>query len=253
MILFLYIIFYLLHTSNGDYMDFLGVVLKSAISIVVLFFVTKIIGKKQVSELSLFDYVIGISIGNFAAEIILDNMKNYMLGLVAMTTFGVSAFLVSYLSMKSILFRRYVFGVPTIIIQDGKILIESMKKVNIDINDLLEQARISGYFDIEEISYAIMEANGKISFLEKDKYKKTTKKDLNLPINQDSLTANVVIDSQLMIENIKNTDKSIDWVKKQLKVKGYKDYENILLATYKDNTLVIYPKNKNTQTKDVLE
>ena len=103
-------------------MEYIGVILKSLFSIVVLFFVTKIVGKKQVSELSLFDYIIGISIGNFAAEIILDNLNEYFQGLIAMATFGVSAFLVSYLSMKNINLRRYIFGVPTVIIQDGKII-----------------------------------------------------------------------------------------------------------------------------------
>lgn len=234
-------------------MRFLDVILKSLFSIVVLFFVTKLVGKKQVSELSLFDYIIGISIGNFAAEIILDDFDEYLLGLTAMATFGVSAFLVSYLSIKSIGIRRYIFGLPTIIIQDGKILINSMKKVKIDINDLLQQARISGYFDIGEIDFAIMEANGKISFLEKDKYKKPTKSDLSLKANKSSITSNIIIDGNMMNENIKNTDKSIDWFEKTLKVKGYNSYENIILATYKDNKLTIYDKNKNINTKDVLE
>lgn len=234
-------------------MEYIEVILKSLFSIVVLFFVTKIVGKKQVSELSLFDYIIGISIGNFAAEIILDDLNKYFQGLTAMATFGVCAFLVSYLSMKNINLRRYIFGVPTVIIQDGKMLMNSMKKVKIDINDLLEQARISGYFDIGEISYAIMEANGKISFLEKDKYKKPTKSDLSLKPVKESLTSNVIIDTKLMKENIKSTDKSLEWFIKQLKIKGYTTYENILLATYKDNTLTIYNKNENIKTKDVLE
>lgn len=234
-------------------MRFLDVILKSLFSIVVLFFVTKLVGKKQVSELSLFDYIIGISIGNFAAEIILDDVEEYLLGLTAMTTFGVSAFLMSYLSMKSIIIRRYIFGLPTIIIQDGKILIDSMRKVKIDINDLLQQARISGNFDIGEIDFAIMEANGKISFLEKDKYKKPTKNDLSLKTNKSSITSNIIIDGNMMNENIKNTDKSLEWFEKQLKVKGYNSYENIILATYKDNKLTIYDKNKNSNTKDVLE
>ena len=226
---------------------------RSLVSLIVLFLVTKIIGKKQVSELSLFDYVIGISIGNFTAEMTLDLDGQYINGAIAMLTFGIFAFLVSKASLKSIWFRRLVIGVPTIIIDNGKILIKSMKKVNIDINDLLEEARNNGYFDIGEISYAIMEANGKISFLAKDQYSKPTKKEMDIKTQPDILTANIIIDSKLMYKNIKNTDKSLEWFKQQLKVKGHETYENILLATYSNNTLTIYKRNDTTKPTDVLE
>lgn len=236
-----------------DWQEVFMVIPRSLFSLLVLFFVTKLIGKKQVSELSLFDYVIGISIGNFTAEMTMNLDIQYMNGVVAIITFGIVAFLVSYITMKSIILRRLIIGVPTIIIDDGKILTEAMKKVKIDVNDLLEQARNAGYFDIGEVSYAIMEANGKISFLAKDKYKQPTKKDLGTKTKKDSLTANIIIDSKLMEENIKNTDKSYEWFIQQLKIKGYTDYDNILLATYSDNNLTIYPKNLDKKPTDVLE
>lgn len=249
----MYIINDFCNTNNGDIMNICYVVLKSIFSIVVLFLVTKVVGKKQVSELSLFDYIIGISIGNFAAEIILDDLNEYILGLVAMVTFGISAFVVSVLSMKSIVFRRLVFGIPTIIIQDGKILVSAMKKVKIDINDLLEQARGSGYFDIGEIAYAIMEANGKISFLSKDKYGILKKKDMGIKERKDSLVANVIIDGNLMEKNIENADITKEWIINQLKVKGFSTFENIILATYKNKKLNVYLKNENIKVNNVLE
>ncbi len=235
-----------------DWLEALRIVPRSLVSLIVLFLVTKLIGKKQVSELSLFDYVIGISIGNFTAEMVMDIDGQYLNGVIAMGTFGLFAYFISILSMKSILVRRLVIGVPTIVIENGKILEKSMEKVNIDINDLLEEARISGYFDISEVAYAIMEASGKISFLPKDKDKPTTRSDLNLKPSPNSLTSNIIIDKNLMLKNIKNTDKSLDWFVHELKVKGYTDYDNILLATYKDNTLTVYEKT-HKEPKDVLE
>lgn len=235
-----------------DYLEALSIVPRSLISLIVLFLVTKMVGKKQISELSLFDYVIGISIGNFAAEMVMDMDGQYLNGIVAMITFGAFSYLISILSIKSMWIRRVVIGVPTIIIENGKILEKSMKKVDININDLLEEARISGYFDISEIAFAIMEANGKISFLPKDANKPTTRSDLDVKIKEDLLTSNIIIDKKLMMKNIKNTDKSLEWFKKQLKIKGYKDYDNILLATYKDNALTVYEKS-SVEPKDVLE
>lgn len=244
------------NTNNGDimeYIDSLLIIPKSLLSLIVLFIITKLIGKKQVSELSLFDYVIGISIGNFTAEMTMDTSGQYINGILAMLTFGIVAYLVSIITMKNITLRRLIIGVPTVIIEDGKILIKSMQKANIDINDLLEQTRNAGYFDLDEISYAIMEANGKVSFLPKDKNKPVTKKDMNIKPEKDSLTANIIIDGNLMEENIKNTDKSIEWIIHDLKVKGYDTYENILLATYKNNTITVYKKYYEKTSKDVLE
>lgn len=236
-----------------DFSEAFATIPRSIVSLIVLFIATKIIGKKQVSELSLFDYVIGISIGNFTSEMVLELDGQYINGVVAILTFGIISLVVSVLSIKSIWFRRIIVGVPTIIIDNGRILIDSMKKVKIDINDLLEQARNAGYFDISEISYAIMEANGKISFLVKESNKQPTKTELNIKTTPDSLSANIIIDSKLMKKNIKNTDKSYDWFIKQLKIKGYTSYEDILLATYSNNNLIIYPKNKGITPEDVLE
>lgn len=235
-----------------DFNEAFMIVPRSLVSLIILFFITKIIGKKQVSELSLFDYVIGISIGNFTAEMTMNFDGQYINGVVAMVTFGVVAYLVSILSMKSIVIRRAVAGVPTVLIENGNVLLKSLRKVKIDINDLLEQARNAGYFDLEEIAFAIMEVNGKISFLSKDKYSSPTKNDLKLKLSKDNLTANIIIDSRLMEENISNTDRDREWFIQQLKVKGYDTYEAILLATYKDNKITIYRKDYK-EPSDVLE
>ena len=238
----------ILNTNNGDIMDIneaLSIIPRSLISLVTLFIATKILGKKQVSELSLFDYVIGISIGNFTAEMILVLDNQLINGVVAILTFGIMGYIISYISTKSIIFRRFMIGTPTIIMSNGKLLYESFKNLNIDINDFLEQARIAGYFDITQINYAIMEANGDISFL--------LKEDSNSNNKQGILPANVIIDSNIMHENIKETDKSESWFIKELKKQGYTSYENILLATYSNNNLTIYRKNENIKPKNVLE
>lgn len=236
-----------------DINEALSIIPRSLISLVTLFIATKILGKKQVSELSLFDYVIGISIGNFTAEMILVLENQLINGVVAILTFGIVGYIISYISLKSISFRRFMIGTPTIIMSNGKILYNALKKLNIDINDFLEQARIAGHFDITQINYAIMEANGDISFLLKEKYQTPTAKDLNVKKESESLPANIIIDSNIMNENINETDKTKDWFIKELKKQGYTSYENILLATYSNNNLTIYRKNENTKPKNVLE
>lgn len=232
--------------------DIIRVVLRALFSLVTLFLVTKMIGKKQISELSLFDYVVGISIGNFAAEVTTNLDNNYIHGTVAVIVFGLVAYLISIVTMKSIVLRRYFMGIPTVIIEKGVLLEDSLKKIKYDINDLLEQCREQGYFDISQIEYAIMEADGKISIMPKSEYAPVTLKDLNIKTNNSSLCANVIIDGKIMHKNLQNMKKDEKWLIKQLTQKN-KKVEELLLATLDENgKLNLYKKN-DIKFKDVLE
>lgn len=236
-----------------DIQEALSIIPRSLFSLLTLFLITKLIGKKQVSELSLFDYVIGISIGNFTAEMTMGLNNQYINGVVAIFTFGIISWLVSRLTMKSIILRRILIGTPTIVIQEGKIIKENMKKLNIDINDLLEQCRNNGTFDISQIEYAIMEVNGKISIMLKPEYNPVTMNDMNLKPTLQDLCANVIIDGRIMMKNLNNINKSKQWLLKELKVKGY-NLEDILLATLDINEkLTVYENNHHIKIKNVLE
>ena len=225
-----------------DFGELWQVTLRALLSLVTLFLVTKMLGKKQVSQLSLFDYVIGISIGNFAAEMTINLDSHYLHGTVAVIIFGVVAYLISYVTMKSIFLRRYFMGVPSVLIENGHLIEKAMKKVKFDLNDLLEECRNMGYFDISEIAYAIMEANGQLSILPKGEHKPVTVQDLNLQAKTPPYCANVIIDGKIMKNNLKNMKKDESWLRQQLEVKG-KDLPNILLATLdQEDKLQIYER-----------
>lgn len=233
--------------------EFLIVLLRGLISLFCLFLVTKLLGKKQVSQLSLFDYVIGISIGNFAAEITINLDASLWYGVVAVVEFGLIAYAISIGTMKSIWLRRFFMGTPTLLIDKGKILEKGLKKVHFDINDLLEECRSGGYFDLNEIDYALMECNGKLSIMPKSGYKNVTIKDLELKQEIQGLCANVIIDGKIMVNNLVNMNKDIEWLEQQIKIKGYNKSE-ILLATLDVNEkLTIYQRNLDKKIKNVLE
>ncbi len=232
--------------------EVLGIIPSSLISLLTLFLITKIIGKKQVSELSLFDYVIGISIGNFSAEMIINQDVQYVNGMMAIAVFGVTAWFVNLLSRKSIVVRRLLMGTPTTIIENGVILEKSLKDLNMDINDLLEYCRSAGYFHIEEVAFAVMEANGQLSILPKGSYKPVTLKDMKIAGSKEELDSNIIIDGKFMEENIKNSSKGMDWIQKELKKNGYNKPDDILLGIISSNKLVLYPKNRE-EPREVLE
>ena len=236
---------------NLNFEELLTVTYRSVLSLATLFLVTKMLGKKQVSQLSLFDYVIGISIGNFAAEMTINLESATANGLLAVFLFGIVAYAISLFTMKSIALRRFFMSTPTILIEKGEILIEGLKKVKFDINDLLEVCRIKGYFDIGEIEYALMEANGELSILPKEEYRNVTLEDLNIYKTQKGLCANVIIDGKIMKENLKNINKSEEWLLTKI---GNNDLTNILLATIDNKDKInVYLKNKGHNAPEILE
>lgn len=222
-------------------------------SIIFLFFITKIMGKKQVSQFSLFDYVIGISIGNFTAEMTLNTEVPYISGMAAVATFGVLSFIVTKMVNKNIRIRRFIIGTPTVLVDDGRIIEKGLKRVNIDINDLLEDCRIAGYFDIQEIAYAIMEANGSISFLPKGQYKNPTMEDMKLKSQKSYLSANIIVNGEYMEEAIKKSKINKKQLIAKLKKIGMDSPDDVLLATITDTELQFYLKDEPPKNYSLLE
>lgn len=234
--------------------NFLNICFRTILVLIILFFITKMMGKKQISELNFFDYVVGITIGSIAADISLDIEKNMIAGIAALFIYGFISYIISFVSIKSILARRFFIGVPTVLVEKGKIIESGLKKSKIDVNDLLMEARENGYFNLDEIDYALMEVNGNISFLPKEKEKPVTKKDMKIKCNNEGLTVNAIIDSKYMANNMKAINKDKEWLDHELKVNGYDNYDNILLATIDNNYKVtIYEKNVKPDKNTVLE
>lgn len=234
--------------------DFLNICFRTILILIILFFITKMMGKKQISELNFFDYVVGITIGSIAADISLDIEKNMIAGIAALFIYGFISYIISFVSIKSILARRFFIGVPTVLVEKGKIIESGLKKSKIDVNDLLMVARENGYFNLDEIDYALMEVNGNISFLPKEKEKPVTKKDIKIKCSNEGLTVNAIIDSKYMANNMKAINKDKEWLDHELKVNGYDNYDNILLATIDNNYKVtIYEKNVKPDKNTVLE
>lgn len=236
-----------------DFLEAVKVIPRCLGATIFLFFVTKIMGKKQVSEFSLFDYVIGISIGNFTAELTLNTDVQYVDGMVAVATFGLFSFFLTKLINKSIKLRRFVVGTPTVLMDNGKIIEKGLKKVNLDVNDLLEEARMSGYFDISEIEYAIMEGSGTISFLPKAKFKNATLNDLNIKTDKSYLSANIIINGEYMEEAIKKSNITKTELIKRLKKMNLDNPDSILLCTITNNKLDFYFKDQDPINDLLLE
>ena len=221
----------------------LNVLVKGYLSLIFLFLVIKLLGKKQVSQLNIFDYVIGISLGNLAAEMTINSDISIINGCLAMAIYGSCSLFVSYITRKSIIARRMISGVPIVLIENGKISKESLNRVKLDLNDLLQDAREDGIFDISKVEYALMEASGKVTFLLKSEYEPVINKDMNINSKKNRLTANLVIDGNIMKNNLKAINKDIRWLMNIIK-NNNKKLKDIFLLTYNnEGKITIYDKN----------
>ena len=224
-------------------MDFLILIIKSITSLFALFILTNALGKKQINQLNMFDYVIGISIGNVVAEMTVNKEVVFLDGIIVMTIYSLMSILVSFLTLKSLKFRKLICGSPIILIENGKIKEKELKKTRIDINELLEEARINGYFDITEIEYAIMETNGKISFLPKSKYVPVNKSDLKIESPYKGLSLELIIDGEVILNNLKKINKSKKWLITRLSNMNYKSINKLLLVVIDSNEkITVYEK-----------
>lgn len=221
-------------------MEILRIIITSAVSLFVLFLLTKLMGSKQVSQLTMFDYIIGISIGSIAAEMAteLDTPLN---SLAAMVVYGIIAAAVSYISEKSLKARKLLSGRPLVLLDNGRLYRENMKKARMDINEFLMQCRSQGYFDISNIQTAVMEFNGRMSILPKSTERPLTPKDMNMAPEQEYMTIALIEDGAIIEENLKASGKDYIWLKKQLKEQGFNTPEEILLAMCgRDNRLTVF-------------
>ena len=142
--------------------------LSSLLSIAVLFLLAKLMGTKQVSQMTMFDYVVGITIGSIAAELATE-LEEPLRPLTALIVYGVTAFVISILTNKFLKVRSIVTGKPLVLLENGVIYRENLKKARLDLNEFLTYCRIGGWFDLNQLQTAVLEHNGVVSFLPKEK------------------------------------------------------------------------------------
>ncbi len=186
-------------------MDMLKVLILSVASFAVLFVLTKLMGYRQISEMSFFDYVVGITIGSVAAEMATNIDTQWWRGIIAMAVYALFEILLPWISRKSVRARSFISGKPVVLIKNGQIDKNALKKAHLDINDLLASARGQGYFSLSDIDGAIMETSGKVSFLPTPQMRQLNPKDFNFSPMHTGLCTNLVLDGKIMYSNLKET------------------------------------------------
>lgn len=221
-------------------MDVLKLFCTAVGSFAVLFVLMRLNGKRQISQLSAFDYINGITIGSIAAEMATE-LEEFWKPLLAMVLYALLTLLVSVLTDKSRRFRYLATGKPQVLLEDGVFHRESFKGGHIDLDEFLSRSRLAGYFKVSDIKLAILEPCGDISFLPYDRCRPATPEDLGKAPTSSAAPIAVVGDGKILSERLSSAGISEGTVKEKLAAEKI-DLSDVFLATCDENGgLRIYP------------
>lgn len=210
--------------------DWIEVVWRTVISFVILFALARIfIGKRQIRQLSFFEYVTGITIGSLAAYISLDLDSHWILGVVSIVVWSIILLLVELITLKSKRLRNLLEGKGTVLIEDGKIMVDNLKKERYSTDELLEVLRQKDVFKIADVEFAVMETSGEVSVLLKKENQPLTSKQLGVQQVNEPQPSTVVMDGEILLEELAKRGLSQDWLLTEIEKTGV-SVENVFLG-----------------------
>lgn len=207
------------------------IILKTTLAFLLLLIIARLLGKKQMSQMTFFNYMTGITIGSLAANIISNDDDSLFEEILGLIWWGTLTIFLTYATLKSEKLRSLVDGQPVILIRKGLLQNESLKATRVSIEDLSMMLREQYIFSITEVDYAILEPNGQLSVLKKQSMLNLTRNDMNIVApNLIYLPSQIIIEGKISYENLKDNDLDTTWLNKQLQMQNIHDVDQVLYA-----------------------
>jgi|SRR5690625_3374449 len=218
---------------------------ETAFGILALYLLTKVLGKTQISQLTPFDFIAAIVLGELVGNALFDKKTGILeIGYVILV-WGVILYIIEIITQKFKGSRFLLEGKPAIVIHKGDLIYEEMRKSKIDINELQQLLRMKDVFALQEVEYAILETNGEISVVKKAEYQTPSKKDLNVAPSEPQIAITVITDGEMVKDNLAEADITEEWLLEELKRQNYDDLKEVFYAEYlKNKKLFILPYTK---------
>lgn len=231
-----------------------AVLLRSISSVIVLFILTRAMGKKHISQLTFFDYVIGITVGAIAGALAVDAKTSYIDAFISIIVYSLFSIFLSKITFHSIKMRKFIDGSPIILIQNGVIIEKNLKKSKYNLDNLLETCRLNNAFNIKDIKYAILETNGKVSMILYEDKQTVKIHDLDVKVKPQGLYATLILQGKLISDHLELLELNEEWLKKELKKKNITNYDEVILASYDqiNKKLLINKKEENLKVLDFI-
>lgn len=191
----------------------------------------RLMGKRQIGQLEPSELVLSLLIADLAAVPMQDFGIPLLMGIIPILTLLCLSTILSVLTVKSIRFRALLCSRPSIVVQDGQILIQEMVKNRFTVDELMEELRVAGITDLSSVKYAVLETTGRISVLPKAEEKPVTVKDMNLSVQDNGLPVILISDGRILSQNLKIRNLTEAWLKKQLRQRNVQDIRHVFLMT----------------------
>jgi len=188
---------------------------------IALLAVTRFLGKEQLSQLTFYDYVVGITLGDIAGFAAVSHENRYLESMYILILFAACAFAVSILTQVNRRARQVIEGEPTVIIYNGQILEDNMRRARYNMDNLMTQLRGRGFFKVSDVQFAILETNGELSVMPKPDLKPVTPRDLGIFAPYQGLPVDLIIDGELLENNLNANNIDREWLFEQLDRLGY--------------------------------
>lgn len=209
----------------------LEVTLQTLLAFAAILIYTRILGKQQIGQLTFFEYINGITFGSIAGVLATDiGVGRTLTHFVGLTIFAALTFSMGYLSLVNRPARKLISGEPTIVVHNGKVLEQNMRKMRYNADELLMQLRQKNIFNLGDVEYAILEPDGDLSVLPKSQKRPLTPADLNLPTEYEGVSVELVEDGQIIHPNLEELGLDENWLRQQLTAHGLTDLNEVSLA-----------------------
>ena len=215
----------------GENISYLQLIIETILTFFALLILTRFLGKQQLSHLTFFNYITGITIGSLAANMVMSSTKDYLKELTSLALWCLLTSLIGYISLKSGKMRVILDGQPTIVVKKGVIHKEALSRTSLNIDDLTMMMRQKNIFSITEVDYAILEPNGTLSILKKPDFQNIQKSDLQIKnISPNYIPTEIIVDGKVIERNLKELGLSREWLNKELEKAGIFSIQNIIYA-----------------------
>lgn len=209
--------------------------LKTVLAFTGILVYARLLGKQQMSQLTFYDYVTGITFGNIAATLAIDPSSKIGIYLFILTVFTAANYMMGVVTEKSRPLRKLIEGEPVILIHSGKILEHNMAKSRYNMENLMMQLREKDVFNVNDVEFAIAETDGQLTVLKKSARRPVSASDLGVSVPQEGLTSELVVDGEIIYKNLLQNNVDEEWLITQLRNLGYNQVNDISFASLDKN------------------
>ena len=224
--------------------NFFEMILRATGSFFAILILARIIGKKQLSQLTFFHYVTGITVGSIASEIAAQAETPFWDGLISLVWWCILTIAVTTVTLKSKKLRILFDGKPTVLMKDGVIFASALKKERIHIDELMMMLREKDIYSLDEVLHVTLETNGEIGVMKKPSSRNVTQQDMQIkPTEVLHFPVEIISDGKIIYENLHQANLDEQWLMRKLRKKNIENADDIYFAQLLENGSIFISKH----------